>query len=251
MKKLYKKIKYSYDLGNRLLNDSYHKEGAEKSILEISKTPLRYEIINYILRYVDKETKYLEIGVRYPEANFDKIISEYKFSVDPGIENIKNPVDFKLTSDEFFNQLRRSEILNKNIKFDVIFIDGLHLAEQVERDIDNSLEFLDENGFIVLHDCNPPTVFHASETFLYRMSPSKGYWNGTTWKAFFKFRQRSDFFSCCIDSDWGVGIISKNNNLGLPTNTQNPYFEYNILDKNRKECLNLISFEELKIKLQK
>lgn len=251
MKNLYKKIKYRYDLGNRLLNDPYHIEGAKSSIVEINKTPFRFEVINYILKYLDKETNYLEIGVRYPEANFNKIVSKYKVSVDPGIENIENPVDYKLTSDEFFRQLNSDEILNRNVKFDVIFIDGLHLAEQVERDIDNSLCFLNENGFIILHDCNPPTVFHASETYLYDMSPSKDYWNGTTWKAFFKFRRRSDFFSCCIDSDWGIGVISKKINLGIPTIVRNPYFEYNILNQNRNDSLNLISFEEFKIKLSK
>lgn len=248
MNNLYKKIKYRYDLGNSLLNNLYHNEGAEKSAIEIKKTPLRSEVINFILKCLEKETSYLEIGVRYPEANFDKIISKYKFSVDPGIENFENPVDFKMTSDEFFNQLRNGRILNKEFKFDLIFIDGLHLAEQVEKDINNSIEFLNEGGFIVLHDCNPPTEFHASENYLYRMSPSGGYWNGTTWKAFYKFRQKSNLFSCCIDSDWGIGIISKEMNFGSPTKVRNPYFEFNIFDQNRKESLNLISFEEFKFK---
>lgn len=249
MKNLYLKIKNAYDLGNRLLNDSYHIAGAEKSILEIKKTPLRTDVINYVLKYLNKETKYLEIGVRYPEENFDKIISENKYSVDPGTENFINPADFKVTSDEFFKQLSDGKILNKEIRFDVIFIDGLHLADQVERDIDNSLEFLNQDGFIILHDCNPPTAFHASEEYLYRMSPSEGYWNGTTWKAFFKFRQKSNFFSCCIDSDWGIGIISKKINLGNPTKVINPYFEFNLLEQNRKESLNIISFDEFKVKL--
>lgn len=249
MKNVYKKVKKTYDLGNRLLNDSYHIEGDEKSVLEIKKTPLRSEVINYVLKYLNKETKYLEIGVRYPEENFDKIISENKYSVDPGTENFKNPVDFKITSDEFFNQLRGGKILTREIKFDVIFIDGLHFAEQVERDIYNSLEFLNEDGFIVLHDCNPPTAFHASEEYLYRLSPSGGYWNGTTWKAFYKFRQKSSFFSCCIDSDWGIGIVSKKLNLGNPTKIINPYFEFNIFDQNRRESLNLVSFDEFKVKL--
>lgn len=34
-----------------------------------------------------------------------------------------------MTSDDFFIKLENNEILD-NIKFDVIFIDGLHLAEQ-------------------------------------------------------------------------------------------------------------------------
>ena len=97
-----------------------------------------------------------------------------------------------------------------------------------------------------MHDCNPPTQFHAAEDFNYKLSPSKTYWNGTTWKSFFKNRKRTDIFSCCIDTDWGVGIISKTKNLGLPTTINNEFYEYKILEENRKESLNLISFEELK-----
>ena len=44
-------------------------------------------------------------------------------------------------SRSFFTNLKGGKILNPKIKFDVIFIDGLHLAEQVERDIENSLDF--------------------------------------------------------------------------------------------------------------
>lgn len=151
----------------------------------------------------------MEIGVRFPEENFIKIQANTKYGVDPGIENKENPVDFKLTSDDFFNQLRNGKILNPQFKFDVIFIDGLHLADQVDRDIINSLEFIHNDGFIVLHDCNPPTEFHALESHDYKLSPAKGYWNGTTWKAFFKWRQNNSVFSCCIDTDWGIEFYQK------------------------------------------
>lgn len=251
MIKFLKKIKHLFNEGKRIVNDPYHIDGKNKSILEIEKTPLRSEVINYLLKSLNKSTNYLEIGVRFPHENFDKINSNYKLSVDPGYENSINPVDFKVTSDEFFEKLKSGKILTTDIKFDVIFIDGLHLAEQVERDINNSLNYLSEDGFIVMHDCNPPTIFHASETYQYRLSPSRGYWNGTTWKAFFKFRENSKFYSCCIDSDWGIGVISKNVNLGEAPKVKNPYFEYNIFKKNRKQSLNLISFEEFKSKLFK
>lgn len=156
-----------------------------------------------------------------------------------------------MTSDDFFKQIKNGSILSEDIKFDVIFIDGLHLAEQVERDIKNSLNHIKNDGFIVLHDCNPPTEFHSRESFSYYMSPAKYYWNGTTWKAFFKFRQDSDFFSCCINSDWGIGVITKNIDLGNPTIIKNPYYEYYILNENRIDSLNLIDFEVFKSKLNK
>lgn len=233
-------------LAEKYLCNSFHISTGEKIKKELQKTPLRYDVINFLLSKLNRETHYLEIGVRYPEQNFDKILATHKYSVDPGVENEKNPVDYKLTSDEFFEQLRQGKILNSQIKFDAIFIDGLHLADQVERDINNALEYLKEDGFIIMHDCNPPTEFHASENYAYRLSPSEDYWNGTTWKAFFKARKREDIYSCCIDTDWGVGVISKSLNLGAPTKVQNPFYEFFVFNENRTESLNLVSFDQFK-----
>ena len=188
----YKEIRRFYKAGKRFLNDSFHVTIQKRTNEEFEKRPFRFDIINHLLQSLNKsETKYLEIGVRDPNDNFKHINSIIKYGVDPGLEFKENPVDFKLTSDAFFEQLKSGEILNKNIKFDVIFIDGLHLAEQVEKDIQNALEFLTDDGYVVLHDCNPPSEFHASESHAYKLSPAYGYWNGTTWKAFFKYRQRT------------------------------------------------------------
>jgi hypothetical protein len=247
MRKKIKEIKFKYNLGNRLLNDSFHINADVKSQEERNKKPLRTDIINFLLASLNKEDlKYLEIGVNNPEDNFNKINSKFKYGVDPGIDFKANPVDFKMTSDEFFNQIRSGKILYSDIKFDVIFIDGLHLADQVEKDIKNSLDFIRDDGFIVMHDCNPPTEFHARESFYYEISPAKGSWNGTTWKAFFKLRQSLEVYSCCVNSDWGVGVISKKINLGKPTTIENPFFEYSIFTNNRIDSLNLIDFECLK-----
>ena len=40
-------------------------------------------------------------------------------------------------------------------RYDLVFVDGLHIADQVERDIVNSLAALAPGGMVVLHDCNP------------------------------------------------------------------------------------------------
>lgn len=239
-----------YHLGLMYKENEFYKKANEITNLELNKSIFRFDIINHILSTFNRSTVYLEIGVRYLEHNFNKINANTKYSVDPGVENLHNPVDFKVTSDSFYKGLDSNEFLDKEIKFDVVFIDGLHLAEQVERDIENALRFLNDDGFIVLHDCNPPTEFHASETYEYRLSPSKGFWNGTTWKAFFKYRQNSNLYSCCIDTDWGVGIISKNKNIGEATPIENPYFEYKVFSSHRKESLNLMSFDEFKLKLK-
>lgn len=229
-----------------LLKNSDYIDTQKKSKLEYQKTPSRTEIINYLLSQFNRETCYLEIGVRNPKDNFDKVKTNTKYSVDPGVDFEKNPVDFKLTSDGFFAKLRQEEILARGIKFDVIFIDGLHLAEQVDRDIRNSLDYLAEDGFVVLHDCNPPTEWHAREEYHYELTPAKDIWNGTSWKAFMKWRTDPGVNSCCIDTDWGVGILSKKHPIGSSISQANPFYEFQILDAGRKEQLNLIDFDKFK-----
>lgn len=232
--------------GKKIYTDEHFIKIQEKNYREISKIPSRTTIINYLLSLKKNETLYLEIGVRNPTQNFDRIEATKKYSVDPGIEFILNPVDFKMTSDAFFQKLSNSEILSNTIKFDLIFIDGLHLAEQVDKDIKNSLKFIKDDGFIVLHDCNPPSEWHTRENYKFWNTPAGGYWNGTTWKAFFKWRCSDLVNSCCIDTDWGVGILSKTYALGESIKTNNPFFEFAVLEKNRTQSLNLIDFETLK-----
>ncbi|MCL9805117.1 class I SAM-dependent methyltransferase [Flavobacterium amniphilum] len=247
--KLFTREKVVIRYVDRTEEDFYHQDGHKKTMLEIAKTPTRTDILNFLVGTTGANSKYLEIGVRNPNDNFNKINVNEKYSVDPGIEFEENPVDFKFTSDEFFQKLNNGEILNKDIRFDVIFIDGLHLAEQVDRDIKNALDFISDSGFIVLHDCNPPTEFHASETYSYMLSPSKGFWNGTTWKAFFKYRKQKEIYSCCVDTDWGIGVISKKTNLGEPSQVDNDYYEFKVFEDNRKDSLNLLSFEDFKKKV--
>lgn len=247
MSSLYKRFRIRYEGVKRLLADKYHFDAIRKSEIEAAKTPVRTDIINFLLGSIGKQqTNYLEIGVRNPANNFDKIKSSTKYSVDPGVEFKENPVDFKLTSDEFFDQVRAGKILTPQIRFDVIFVDGLHTADQTDRDIQNSLDFITDNGFIILHDCNPPTESHARENYEYWASPAMDYWSGTTWKAFFKYRRNKSLYSCCVDTDWGVGIISKSTNLGPASLVDNPYYEYAVLNNYRNESLNLVSFEQLR-----
>jgi len=242
------RIKQYYNWGSRFLNNKYNIEGNVITLKEIEKPVKRYDIINYILLSRTDTTSYLEIGVRRPEDNFLKIKADIKYSVDPGFENNENPVDFPLTSDEFFSKMDKNDLEIASKKFDVIFIDGLHTAEQTYRDILNSLKYLKDDGYIVMHDCNPPTEWHARESYNYDLSPAKKYWNGTTWKAFYKIRFSELLTSICIDTDWGVGIISKQpifNSLNESKDI-NPFFEYQVFALHREHSLNLVSFESFK-----
>jgi hypothetical protein len=141
--------------------------------------------INHLIK-ANNFTKYLEIGVDDPSGNFDKIICKHKHSVDPCIEFDTDDVTYKKTSDEFFDLLDNNKLdLPKDYKWDVIFIDGLHQANQVERDFDNAFKHLSDNGFILMHDTNPPTLWHARED--YKLPNGwLGPWNGTVWKCIYK-----------------------------------------------------------------
>ncbi|WCL81384.1 class I SAM-dependent methyltransferase [Saprospira sp. CCB-QB6] len=238
-----------YRHGKAALLDKEQIQSDQQLHLELNKEGSRTEIINFLLQTLNRPTTYLEIGVRDPSKNFDKIKADQKYSVDPGVEFKENPVDFKLTSDDFFAAIRQSKLLSADTRFDLIFIDGLHLAEQVDRDIKNALDFIKDDGFIVLHDCNPPTIWHAREKFYFAYTPATGYWNGTTWKAFVKARQNKELYSCCIDTDWGVGLLSKSVNIGAAYKQKIEFYEYQHLDDNRKEILGLISYPDFIKKL--
>ena len=134
----------------------------------------------------------------------------------------------KMTSDDFFLQ-------NKKM-FDIVFIDGLHIEEQVEKDIKNSLAILAANGTIVVHDCNPPTEWHQRGEYDY------GKWNGTVWRGYVKYRKRPDLSMCVIDEDWGIGIIQRGKQEPLDLEE----VTYDLLEKNRKTWLNLVSFNDFK-----
>lgn len=171
--------------------------------------PQRFDWINEVIRkrgYTD----YLEIGVRNPADCFDRIECAHKTSVDPGLEFEGNPVDFPLTSDAFFAQFRANKLegLNNHHRWDLIFIDGLHQAEQVDRDIRNAMKHLRPGGMIVLHDCWPPNEHHAHDKLPeWEDLETLGGWNGSTWRAFYKHWLTGRARAYLIDADWGIGVI--------------------------------------------
>lgn len=236
----------SYKLGNRLDRHEERLRAIRQTKAEQAKRPFRYDVINELLSRFTRPTKYLEIGVRNPSDNFAKIRASEKSSVDPGVEYKANPADFKLTSDEFFEHVSDGRLLTPEHRWDVIFIDGLHLAEQVERDIKNSLQHLADDGFVVLHDCNPPTEWHARENHRYDLTPARVMWNGTTWKALYRQRLNPAVSVFCVDSDWGIGVILKGKFAPALAVDHNPYFEYSVFNATRQLSLNLMSYDDFR-----
>lgn len=209
---------------------------------------LRYDIINHLISTYSFKN-YLEIGVREPNDCFNQVNAAVKHSVDPCFE-VEAQIDYRCTSDEFFALLESDEFdLPADYKWDIIFIDGLHISDQVERDILNALTHLSPTGIIVLHDCNPPTVYSAREDFADWSTQAGRYWNGTVWKAVYKFRAtRPDLEICTVDTDWGVGIIRRGSQECCEFS--NPFYEFNQFDKNRIYHLNLIQVEQFLQKYQ-
>jgi hypothetical protein len=193
----------------------------------------RTEIINVLFNKFDFQS-YLEIGVQVPANNFDKIIAIYKESVDP---TPRGDCTYIMTSDEFF----KNHVKNK---YDVIFIDGLHTAEQAYKDVYNAINYLNEDGFIIMHDCNPITEYHTRsyEEFIKTGGP----WNGTVFNGFIRLKNELINWSCfVVNEDHGCGIITQKQIL---KNKQFDYNTYNFLwkefDINRNELLQLIDFNE-------
>jgi hypothetical protein len=201
----------------------------------------RYDIINQLISKYNYKS-YLEIGVRNPNECFNLIKCDIKHSVDPGYENSDNSVDYKYTSDSFFKLLESNYLnLSPIFKWDIIFIDGLHISDQVEKDFENSINHLNDGGIIVFHDCNPPDIWFAREDYLVDGKP-KG-WNGTVWKLIYKLRStRPDLFVCTVDTDYGIGLVKKGSQKCCEFD--NPFYEYRKFETNKKDYLNLISVDE-------
>lgn len=193
---------------------------------------LRTDIINRLIKRINAK-KYLEIGVSNG-INFSEVDCEYKVGVDP---DSNSPATIHLTSDAFFE--------NNQEKFDVVFIDGLHHSDQVYRDILNSLNVLNENGYIICHDMNP----WDENVQLIPFNPQiHTMWTGDCWKAFVQLRrERSDLEMHVVDTDCGCGIIKKGNqDILMGTEELN----WENLTKNREEWLNLISVENFLQKVE-
>lgn len=181
----------------------------------------RTNIINkYIIKFGYK--KYLEIGIQHG-INFKAVKCKDKVGVEPE-KLYEDDRVLKTTSDTFFEY-------NKD-KFDIVFIDGLHHAEQVKKDIENSLKVLNKDGVVICHDMLPPTEKHQLVPRIQKV------WNGDCWKAFVELRtKRDDLEMYVIDDDWGVGVIrfGKQKKLDLKGLKMNwPNF-----NKNKQEWMNV------------
>lgn len=186
----------------------------------------RTDILNHLIQ-TRRFTRYLEIGLN-KSVNFGRVQCEYKISVDP---DPKCFAAFCMTSDDYFKLIE-----GLHVEYGIIFIDGLHHDDQVERDVENSLKHLSPGGLIVCHDCNPVSELAQ------RVPRETKHWNGDVWKAIVKLRQRHDITIYTVDTDEGCAIIEKKpNHLPLRVTRE---LTYSNLEAHRQIWLNIISVKE-------
>ncbi len=213
-------------LFNRLRHLIFGEKFYKKLIFEWDKSFNRITIIQNIIDR-NKFNSYLEIGC-YKDDCFSKINVTKKVGVDPFMGG-----NVRMSSDDFFN-------INKE-KFDCIFIDGLHTYEQVKKDINNSLKYVNDNGVILVHDCLPESIFEQA------VPRSKRRFKGDSWKAIVEMRTRKniDTYTCVVDE--GLGIILKRENHNLLNINVNDFKKLSFKDYyyNNLSYMNLITVKNL------
>ena len=219
----------------------------------MNRVTLLQQIINR-----EKDVSYLEIGVLAGDT-FLRIKARHKWGVDPdfGISPVKKARYYLKNFFNIFNRYYRMEsntffdthrALLSRFGLDIVFIDGLHTFAQSLTDVQSSLQYLNKNGVIMLHDCNPPSEVAAiparSIREIQELNPPgfTGTWNGDVWKTVAYLRAtRKDLHIFVIDCDFGLGIITR----GTPEHMLEYSAEevenlsYRDLSHNRQSILNL------------
>lgn len=211
---------------NKIYNYIFGEKFYKKLNFNWNLYPHRLEIIQNII--ISKNyKKYLEIGCDKDQI-FSNILIDFKIGVDP-----VQGGNVRKTSDDFFK--------NNLDKFDIIFIDGLHEYEQVNKDINNSLKALNNGGIILLHDCMPKSYFHQA------VPRSRMSWNGDVWKNIVEARANPEIDTYTCFADEGIGIIfNRLNRNKLIINKKNfKKLKFRDFYYNYREYLNIISAEEI------
>ena len=187
----------------------------------------RTQIINALIQKHGYKT-YLEIGTYDPKLNFNLILAPNKVSVEP-FPIAGSTISFVGTSDEYFASIK------EDVKFDIVFIDGLHLHEQLTLDIQNSLKHLNKGGIIVCHDCLPSTEEMQTRT------DSGKEWTGDVWKSIAKLRVETTGVEVrVVDTDYGCALIRKKKSTPYPAKSED-YLSYQYYAKNKRQLMNVVS----------
>ena len=186
----------------------------------------RWDLIDYLIKK-NNYKNYLEIGCDENQL-FSKIKIENKIGVDP-----YSGGNVRKTSDQFF--------LENKKKFDIVFIDGLHEYKQVKKDILNSVNCLNKNGIVLVHDCMPDSLSKQAVP-RYKMQ-----WNGDVWKAIVDLRQNDNLEIYTCEIDQGIGVI-KNKINSEPLKISKPINKIKFKDyyNNYKTYMRVINLDQFK-----
>lgn len=188
----------------------------------------RIDVIQFFVKITGAKT-YLEIGVRYGDS-FIPVRCENKIGVDIHLPHtLKGQIGtfYETPSDIYFDCFASH--------FDVAFVDGDHSYEQSLRDVENCLKWMNPNGVILLHDCNPTKEEWATP------EPASLDWCGEVWKTILTLRTNPNLYVATLDTDYGIGIVRNGAQESLSyTREQIEKMTYKDLDENRFEFLNLI-----------
>ncbi|WP_440931718.1 class I SAM-dependent methyltransferase [Candidatus Pelagibacter sp.] len=211
---------------NKILYYLFKERFKKKINFDFPNNLNRWDLINQVINQ-KKFNSYLEIGCDDDYA-FSQIKLKDKIGVDPSSGG-----NFRGTSDEFFQK--------NNRKFDCIFIDGLHEYDQVNKDIINSLENLNENGIILLHDCLPKSLNQQA------VPRYQWVWNGDVWKCIVKFRCREDLDIVTCKIDHGISIIRKIKNKDKLNLIINDFkkLKFENFYYNHKEYMRIMEYNEV------
>jgi Methyltransferase domain len=146
--------------------------------LERLPGPPYYQILKWIHRILEP-ANYLEIGVHKGFSLQQARPGTPTIGIDPepDIEEelIADVTIYELTSDEFFARYSPQDLLGGPLE--LAFIDGLHLFEQVLRDLINVERHSTSDTVVLLHDCLPLDEVTAGR------ERTTDFYSGDVWKA--------------------------------------------------------------------
>jgi hypothetical protein len=180
-----------------------------------------HEIINFFCNKFNYKS-YLELGLRNADDTFNRVLCEHKQSVD--INPACRPT-FCMSTDDYFSQL------SEDVKFDIIFIDAYHERSFVERDFNNSMKHLANNGTIIMDDINPTHEFLLGQE-----------WCGTAWEYFYELGKRTDLQIGTVIPSF-TGFVRRGKQVPHQLTALVPTFDF--LETNRTAITRPVNFEDL------
>jgi hypothetical protein len=187
----------------------------------------RNRVVQSVLDLFDAPD-YLEIGVN-KGMTFNALKAATKVAVDPKFLFDFNAVAAEVpgtsfhetTSDDFFGR-----IAARGAGFDVIYLDGLHTAEQTIRDLINAISFLKPNGVIIIDDVFPCSYVaslpdrHETRVIRKATGDTLGAWMGDVYRlVFFVETFCQQFNYCTVNNNHGQLVMWREPRESVPLRT--------------------------------